>query len=188
MQATRTVHKRLGIIFDFDDTLAPDSFRSLLQRYGIDKERFDAEQVAPLVDAGWDTILARMYCLTRLSEQHPDDPITRELLLDIGRDVQFFAGVPEMFDRVRACATTIVPEIEVCFYLLSSGFLDIVRGTPTRTGRCRRRSCTSRLAKSSTWATARATCRSSVCSTAAAGSPSPSTRATRRLTGAASSP
>jgi hypothetical protein len=27
MRATPTVHRRLGIIFGFDDTLAPDSFR-----------------------------------------------------------------------------------------------------------------------------------------------------------------
>jgi hypothetical protein len=130
MPATRTVHKRLGIIFDFDDTLAADSFRSLLGRYGIDKERFEREQIDPLLADGWDAILAKMYCLVQLSQQHPDDPITRELLRGIGRDIQFFDGVPKMFERVQACATAIVPEVEICFYLLSSGFLEIVRGTP----------------------------------------------------------
>lgn len=128
--ATRTVHRRLGVIFDFDDTLAPDSFRSLLEGYEIDKDRFDREQVEPLVADGWDTILARMFCLIRLSQQHPDDPITRERLRELGRDIRFFGGVPEMFERVRSCAQAIVPGIEVCFYLLSSGFLEIVRGTP----------------------------------------------------------
>lgn len=128
--ATRMVHRRIAVIFDFDDTLAPDSFRSLLERYGIDKDRFDREQVEPLVADGWDTILARMYCLIRLSQQHPDDPITRERLREVGRDIKFFAGVPAMFERVRSCAEATVPEIEVCFYLLSSGFLEIVRGTP----------------------------------------------------------
>jgi len=77
-RATRTVHKRLGVIFDFDDTLAPDSFRSLLGRYGIDKDRFDREQIDPLVADGWDAILAKMYCLVQLSQRHPDMPITRE--------------------------------------------------------------------------------------------------------------
>ena len=128
-RATRTVHKRLGVIFDFDDTLAPDSFRSLLGRYGIDKDRFDREQIDPLVADGWDSILAKMYCLMQLSQRHPDMPITRDLLRGIGREIQFFGGVPEMFERVRGCATAIVPEIEVRFYLLSSGFLEIVRGT-----------------------------------------------------------
>lgn len=127
--ATRTVHRRLGVIFDFDDTLAPDSFRSLLERYGLDKDRFDREQVEPLIADGWDTILARMFCLIRLSEQHPDDPITGDRLREIGRDIPLFDGVPELFERVRSCAEAIVPEIEVCFYLLSSGFLEIVRGT-----------------------------------------------------------
>lgn len=130
MQATRTVHRRLGIIFDFDDTLAPDSLRSLLASYGLDKERFEREQLAPLLADGWDEILAKMYCLVQLSQQHPADPITRDRLRAVGRDSTLFDGVPEMFGRLRECAAAIVPDIEVCFYLLSSGFVEIIRGTP----------------------------------------------------------
>ena len=43
----------IAVIFDFDDTLAPDSTSGFLQDLGVDVKAF-WQQVKPLVDAGWD--------------------------------------------------------------------------------------------------------------------------------------
>lgn len=127
--ATHVTKKRIAILFDFDDTLAPDSFQRLLGHYGIELKQFEREHINPLVEDGWDKLLARMYCLIEESRRHPDDPVTRDLMRQIGQETQFFEGVPAMFDRVRRTAAAIVPGIDVQFYLLSSGLLQIARNS-----------------------------------------------------------
>jgi phosphoglycolate phosphatase-like HAD superfamily hydrolase len=127
--ATRAAHKRIAVILDFDDTLAPDSFRSLLEHYGIDKQTFEQMQIRPMVEAGWDTILAKMYCLIHESHHHPDRRITQQRLREIGHALPLFDGVPAMFDRLRASAREIESDVEVEYYLITSGFVEIVRGT-----------------------------------------------------------
>ena len=127
--ATVPSYNRIALIFDFDGTLAPDSFRSLLESCGIDKDAFERERLRPLVAAGWDTILAKMYCLIEESRRR-GGVITDQHLARVGRQIRFFDGVPEMFERMRARARDLVPGIDVEFYLVSSGILEIARATP----------------------------------------------------------
>ena len=116
-------------MFDFDDTLAPDSFGALLERLGHDADKFKRERVEPLLEKGWDESLARFYRLLELSKEDNAPTITERFLEDIGRDISLFEGVPEMFDRVRGAARAVVPDVTVEFYLLSAGILEIARGT-----------------------------------------------------------
>lgn len=125
--ATKAFHNRLAVIFDFDDTLAPVSTHALLKRYGIDPKTFDRKGIQPLRDEGWDEKLAEFYCLIKESKHRPDRPITREFLAEVGRAIEPFEGVPEMFGRVRDCARRQISDIELEFYLLSCGFLDLER-------------------------------------------------------------
>ena len=46
----------IAVVFDFDDTLAPDSTSSFLASLGIDVPAFWKRGVQPLVDEGWDPI------------------------------------------------------------------------------------------------------------------------------------
>lgn len=128
--ATRHVYNRIAVVFDFDDTLAPNSYSSLLQSCGIDPETFLTERVQPLVERGWDEILAKFYCLIDESHRRNDLTITDQHLADVGRAIEFFDGVPDMFARLRRCACQHIPDIEVEFYLLSSGIREIARATP----------------------------------------------------------
>ena len=127
--ATQTCNNRVALVFDFDDTLAPDSFGALLERLGHDENTFKRERVQPLLGEGWDESLARFYLLLELSEDSSAPTVTEEFLEGIGRDITLFEGVPEMFDRVRGAARAVVPDVEVEFYLLSAGILEIARGT-----------------------------------------------------------
>lgn len=127
--ATLPFYNRLAVVFDFDETLAPDSFRVLLESIGIDADKFSEERVGPLVEAGWDKTLAKMYCLIEESKGRDDVEITRDYLNGLGREIDLYDGVPEMFDRVRDAARGVVPDVEVEFYLLTGGFVEIVRGT-----------------------------------------------------------
>jgi phosphoserine phosphatase len=48
----------IALIFDFDDTLTPDSTNKLLHKYGIDTKEFWEVSVKKLVDDEWDPTLA----------------------------------------------------------------------------------------------------------------------------------
>jgi hypothetical protein len=127
--ATRAFHNRIAVVFDWDETLGPNSFDYLLESYGVDPVRFRKRRVRPLADAGWDITLAEMYCLIAESRSR-DDRLTRGHFRRVGRTLQTYRGVPGMFDAIRREARRIVKDIQVEFYLLTCGFLDLHRHAP----------------------------------------------------------
>lgn len=129
--ATKPLANRLAVVFDFDETLIPDdSFKILLRDCQLDVEAFERDRVAPLIDRGWHKYLARTYCLVKESESRQGkDKITYERLANLGQKLHLIDGVSEMFECLRKRAKDIIPEIEVEFYLISGGFVDIARNT-----------------------------------------------------------
>lgn len=129
--ATRVLRKRVALAFDFDGTLADDSYAGFIEFCGLDPERFGAEQVQPLKDDGWEEIPAKFYALVQESKRRDshDQKITRKTIKAYGEQIVPYDGVPEMFDRFQQTAHDLDPEIEVEFYLISSGFADIVKAT-----------------------------------------------------------
>lgn len=128
MPATLPFHNRIAIAFDYDDTLAPDSYNFLLEHLGYERDAFNAERVQPLEDDGWDHIMARFYALIEESQQNGGS-ITKGLLEQLGRETEFFDELPQMFDRVRERAEAACPGVEVEFYLISSGIIEITQAS-----------------------------------------------------------
>lgn len=124
--ATKPLSNYIAVVFDFDDTLVPDTVDSLLESLGIDALKFRQERIQPLVDSGWDKIMARFYAIIEESKRR-GNKITQEYLAKFGQELAPFDGVPEMFDRLRRSAYEINPKVEVEFYLISCGMVDIAR-------------------------------------------------------------
>lgn len=127
-QATKPVCKRIAIVFDFDDTLAADTFDELIKRLGLDVNEFRQQRYEPLKNAGWDHVAARFYCLIQESKQR-QEKITKDYLIQFGQDLQPFDGVAEMFDRLHQRVQDLNPEIELEFYIITGGFAEVVRNT-----------------------------------------------------------
>ena len=129
--ATKPLSNRVAVVFDFDETLIPDdSFKALLRDCQLDVATFERERVDPLIDRGWHKYLARTYCLAQESRHREGkDKITRERLVNLGQKLHLIEGVSTMFESLRQRAIKIVPEVEVEFYLISGGFVDIARNT-----------------------------------------------------------
>ena len=128
--ATKPFANRLAIVFDFDETLAPDTFALLLQDLALNVDTFKQERVKPLTDEGWDKYIARAYCLVEESKQREEkDKITKERLARVGKELKPFEGVTEMFDRLRQCAQNLIDDVEVEFYLITGGFVEMARNT-----------------------------------------------------------
>lgn len=49
-----TTRSIIAIVFDFDDTLAPDTTSSFLAHLGVDVPRFWSQTVQARIDNGWD--------------------------------------------------------------------------------------------------------------------------------------
>lgn len=127
---TQPFSNHLAIVFDFDETLAPDTFALLLEDLNLDVDAFKQERVQPLIDDGWDKYIARAYCLVEESKQRKGkDKITQERLARVGRELKPFAGVPEMFERLRQCACNVVEDVNVEFYLISGGFIEMAQNS-----------------------------------------------------------
>src|SRR5690606_7945930 len=92
----------IALIFDFDDTLAPDSTTGFLADMGVDVEQFWNDQVGPLLfQQDWDPVPAYLYQMIALSESGSHGPITRERLEAWGRRLPLHAGVKTLFSHLR---------------------------------------------------------------------------------------
>ncbi|MCH7782442.1 haloacid dehalogenase-like hydrolase [candidate division KSB1 bacterium] len=124
----------IALIFDFDDTLAPDSTSGFLDEMGIDVERFWREKVDALVNQGWDPVPAYLYQMVKSSnENQPDRKFTRQAFREWGKKVTFYPGATQIFQKLRKHADEIASDkkvqIEIEYYIISTGIGDIVGNT-----------------------------------------------------------
>ncbi|WP_230529812.1 HAD family hydrolase [Microvirga roseola] len=126
--ATQSFHDRTAIVFDFDLTLAPSTLDALLQRCGADPDAWKRETIRPLLDQGFEEILAKIYGLIRMSSAGPVT-ITRDMVEETGRDLEPYQGVPAMFDRLRQVAQHIAQDLQVEFHVISSGLFEVMAAT-----------------------------------------------------------
>jgi hypothetical protein len=125
------MHETIAVIFDFDDTLAPDSTSGYLNNVGFkDLASFWKKEVASLTDADWDPVPAYLYKIIEASKISRIPKVTKESLIEYGRRLTLHVGVQEIFARLRKVAKDANPRASIEFYLISSGVGDILRNTP----------------------------------------------------------
>lgn len=123
----------IAVIFDFDDTLAPDATSALLARRGVPLDAFWSE-VKELYKSGWDPVPAYLFKLLEESRNNAaQGPITKAALQESGKAVAFFPGVQSLFDRLRAVTAQECPGVSLEFYLVSSGIAELLKATPIAT-------------------------------------------------------
>ena len=110
----------IAVIFDFDDTLVPDSTSSFLERQGLDVKAF-WKSVEPLLAAGWDPVPAYLFRMVEESQQRKGKPFTRADFEAHGRSLKPFTGATTIFRRLRQHVAAIAPDAKVEFYVISSG-------------------------------------------------------------------
>ena len=121
----------VAVVFDFDDTLMPDSTSALLRAHDLDPQEFWTQRAHALVQQGYDPPLAYMNLL--LSEvgagRHLGD-LTNEGLREFGGtlDGQFFDGIPDVFERIRVDVDEF-RDITVEFYIISGGLKEVILGS-----------------------------------------------------------
>ncbi len=120
----------IAVVFDFDDTLTPDSTSSYLEFLGADIKRFWSNNVQNLIENGWDPVPAYLYEMIKLSHSGElSKRITKDSFIRFGKNIKFYPGVTQIFSRLKRYAATISGNVRVEFYIISSGIGEILRAT-----------------------------------------------------------
>jgi hypothetical protein len=128
-KAVETMSDVIALIFDFDDTLAPDSTSGFLESIGVDTQQFWSGRVDPLLVQDWDPVPAYLHEMIALSQRGDHGLITQERLQAWGRALPLHTGVTTLFARLRDQVRRAHPQVQLEFYLISSGIGDVVRHT-----------------------------------------------------------
>ena len=127
-------HNTIAVVADCDGTLAPDTTDQLLNRFNVKPEEFWPNEVKPLVQAGWDEHLAYMQKLIEFSRKgEPLEGLTNKELVEFGKTLEFYPGIPEGFASLRDEIQDTVEfrdvGIRVEFYVISAGIGDMLRAS-----------------------------------------------------------
>jgi phosphoglycolate phosphatase-like HAD superfamily hydrolase len=121
----------IAVIFDFDDTLTDDATTKLLDSKGLDTDRFWRHETTALTRDGWDPALAYLQLLLGYTgDGKPLGRISNADLQDFGKCLEFYPGIPDLFEDLRAQVQehdASRPSIE--FYIVSGGLEEIMKGT-----------------------------------------------------------
>jgi hypothetical protein len=122
----------VALIFDFDDTLAPDSTTKLLRTLKIDTASFWQRDVSRAIESGYDQPTA--YLKLILENIGPDKPLgelTNAKLRTFGEslDGDFYPGLPDFFDDVQKYVRETYKNIQIEFYIISGGLYEILKGS-----------------------------------------------------------
>lgn len=127
-RSTLELHDRIVLVFDFDQTLGEGAIDVLLRKLQVDPVEFARKKVQPLLRQSWDLSLARFKALIDLSESL-GGAVTETALREVGRDLPLYPQVQHVFKRLRAAAQAIAPGVEVEFYVLTAGFVEVPTST-----------------------------------------------------------
>ncbi|MDE0694140.1 MAG: HAD family hydrolase [Gammaproteobacteria bacterium] len=121
----------IAVVFDFDDTLVPDSTTALLEQYGVDPGEFWGTLAPVLVREGYDPPLAYLrLILDRVGADRPFGRLSNDDLREFGAslDRKFFPGLPSMFVDLKGSMSQF-RDVGVEFYIISGGLQEVIAGS-----------------------------------------------------------
>jgi phosphoserine phosphatase len=119
---------RIALVFDFDDTLVPDSTSGFLEYIGIQPLQFWMGKVDPLLAEDWDPGPAYLYALLETSKH--EKAIHREDFTAYARSIIAYPGLTRLLEHLRSIVKLSGSSSEIEFYIISSGIGEIIRNCP----------------------------------------------------------
>src|SRR3954467_7929811 len=129
-----TPQNTIAIVYDYDQTLSPSYMQdeTVFPAFGINSDSFWRRCSELVRDNGYDNELAYMKVL--LDTLGMDRP-TNEQLKSLGEKLNFYKGLPEMFEEFshRLLTEEDIPHgITVEHYIISSGLKELIDGSRLR--------------------------------------------------------
>lgn len=134
---TQTV---IALVWDFDKTLIPGYMqRPLFKRYGVDEQAFWQEVNAldrQYREMGCEQVSNEMAYLNHVleyTEQGRFAGLNNAILAELGRELEFYPGLPDFFAATRALVASRAEwqkhDITLEHYIVSTGFTRTIRGS-----------------------------------------------------------
>jgi phosphoglycolate phosphatase-like HAD superfamily hydrolase len=121
----------IAVIFDFDETLGPDTISFFLQEQGINVDKF-WQEVKEMISEEWDPPFAYMHQMLELSKTGKLD-ISKKALAKTGQKLPLFPGLPEALGELQNYVKTNKElketKIRLEFYIISGGLEELIRST-----------------------------------------------------------
>ena len=120
--------EKIALIYDFDYTLCTKDTPNfgLFELYNLNDEFFvNVNHKAR--EMNMEGNLAYLYFLNEHAK-NCGKPLTKQILSKAGENIQFFPGVETWFERINRFGKENGVEVE--HYLISSGILEIIEGSP----------------------------------------------------------
>ena len=119
---------KVALVYDFDKTLSIDDMQTFgfIQGLGMEVDEFWNMCGEYSKKYNVDSVLTYMYMMLKCSNEK-GKVITEKYLNDCGKDIKFFKGVEEWFDRINEFGRQ--NNIVVEHYVVSSGMKEIIEGT-----------------------------------------------------------
>lgn len=122
------MHEIISVIFDFDDTLAPDTTSGFLSKHGVVAEDFWLKQVNPMYASDWDPVPAYLHKMIEAGKAG-NLPLIKDELAKWGTEAPLHEGTETIFKRLRDTVEDANPKATLEFYVISSGIGDVLRST-----------------------------------------------------------
>jgi phosphoserine phosphatase len=123
------MQERIAVIFDFDDTLGPDSTTGFLKQAGLQDIEGFWKEVGGMMAEDWDPVPAYLNHMVTAAKDRRINTLTKDALQAWGKEVPLFEGVEGVFPHLRQIAKEANPRVTLEFYLISSGIGDVLRHT-----------------------------------------------------------
>ena len=121
----------VALMYDFDKTLCTKDMQeyNFIPNVGMTSKKFWAESNTLAQNEKMDPILAYMYLMIQKA-YIAHQPIRRQDFVAAGRNIEFFPGVLDWFDRINDFGEQCGVTVE--HYIISSGVKEIIEGTPLK--------------------------------------------------------
>ena len=118
----------VALIYDFDKTLCDKDMQeySFIPDLGMNAKEFWKKTTEFTDKEKMDKILACMYMMLNEAKKINKN-ITKEYLNSLGKDINYFPGINDWFEKINKYAENLNIKIE--HYIVSSGLKEIIEGT-----------------------------------------------------------
>ena len=119
---------KVALIYDFDGTLSTTDMQdyALIPELGMKPKDFWPVANQWSIDNGADQVTGSMYYFVKTAKEK-GVKLTVENFRNAGKNIVYFDGVEEWFDRITAYGREL--DLEVEHYIISAGYEEILQGT-----------------------------------------------------------
>ncbi len=122
---------KVALVYDFDETLSTTYMQDylLIPKLGLKPETFWKRANAWSLENQADQVTGSMYYFTKIAKEK-NIHLSKEMLKDCGKNIEYYDGVEEWFERINHFGKYLDLDIE--HYIISSGYEEIIEGCSIR--------------------------------------------------------